>query len=366
VESGLIDLAPEEEADWGLMAWATPQYSRSAVDRAGAHLIDDSEEALMDFDENERAFSVISNWRSSHYFPLNTFQNGLRSRSKAVAGDSIVAQRIKRLSSISAKLRRFPTMRLSMMQDIGGCRSIVRNVAQVRKIVANYEKSDIKHKVFQTDDYIDKPKESGYRGVHLIFKYFSDKNETYNGLKIEVQVRSNLQHAWATAVETTGTFIGQALKSSQGEADWLRFFCLMGSAIAIRENTNPVPDTPTSRYKLRTELRRYAKLLDVESHLRTYGEAIQALESFESDAHYYLLELDPASKQIKIKGFKNTELDQASSDYLSAEKSIKDGGMTGRDAVLVSVDSIVALRRAYPNYFLDTHLFIDAVKQAIS
>ena len=139
-----------------------------------------------------------------------------------------------------------------MMQDIGGCRSIVRNVAQVRKIVANYEKSDIKHKVFQTDDYIDKPKESGYRGVHLIFKYFSDKNETYNGLKIEVQVRSNLQHAWATAVETTGTFIGQALKSSQGEADWLRFFCLMGSAIAIRENTNPVPDTPTSRYKLRT------------------------------------------------------------------------------------------------------------------
>ncbi len=319
-----------------------------------------------DIDRFEGALSTISNWRSSHNFPLNTFQNGLRNRSRAVNADSIVAQRIKRLSSIAAKLRRFPTMRLSMMQDIGGCRAIVRNVAQVRKIVANYKKSEIKHKLFQMDDYIKSPKESGYRGVHLIFKYFSDKKATYNGLKIEVQIRSTLQHAWATAVETVGTFIGQALKSSQGEKDWLRFFELMGTAIALREKTTPVPNTPISRDDLRKELRGYIDSLDVERHLRTFGEALQTLEQFESDAHYYLLELDTAGKQTTIKGYKQNELEKASADYLAVEKAIKESGTVGKDAVLVSVDSIVSLRRAYPNYFLDTHVFIDAVNQAVS
>ena len=51
------------------------------------------------------------------------------------------------------------------------------------------------------DDYITTPKDSGYRGVHLIYRYYSDKNETFNGLKIEVQIRTALQHAWATAVD---------------------------------------------------------------------------------------------------------------------------------------------------------------------
>ena len=40
--------------------------------------------------------------------------------------------------------------------------------------------------------------------------------------------------------------------------------------------------------------------------------------------------------------------------------------LKGIDAVLVSVDSISSLRRAYPNYFLDTHVFIEAVKEAVS
>jgi hypothetical protein len=34
-------------------------------------------------------------------------------------------------------------------------------------------------------------------------------------------------------------------------------------------------------------------------------------------------------------------------------------------AVLVSVESLEALRRAYPNYFLDADVFIESVKKAI-
>lgn len=81
------------------------------------------------------------------------------------------------------------------------------------------------------------------------------------------------------------------------------------------------------------------------------------------DAHYFLLELDTTAKKIKITGYKPTQLKEASEQYLSAERHAIAG--VGRDAVLVSVDSFKALKRAYPNYFLDTHRFIEEVYHAI-
>lgn len=80
--------------------------------------------------------------------------------------------------------------------------------------------AEVKHELEAVDDYIADPRSSGYRGTHLIYRYFSDRVETYNGLRVEVQLRSHLQHAWATAVETVGTFLKQALKASQGHEQW--------------------------------------------------------------------------------------------------------------------------------------------------
>ncbi|MBU6438396.1 MAG: hypothetical protein KGQ77_12790, partial [Betaproteobacteria bacterium] len=61
----------------------------------------------------------------------------------------------------------------------------------------------------------------------------------FNNQKIEVQLRTRLQHAWATAVEIVDAFTGQALKSglklNSGDPKWRRFFALMSSVIAIRE-----------------------------------------------------------------------------------------------------------------------------------
>src|SRR5690348_9890038 len=105
-------------------------------------------------------------------------------------------------------------MKLSQMQDIGGCRAVVASLSDVSRLVKHYKASDMKHKLLNEDDYITAPRKSGYRSYHLIYRYFSDKKSSHNGLRIEVQIRSQLQHAWATAVETVGTFIRQALKSS--------------------------------------------------------------------------------------------------------------------------------------------------------
>ena len=341
------------------MDWVSPQYSRKRVDAAGQVLV----AANPDWDELNDALSVINNWRSSHSRPLYTFRIGLRRYAEKIDDNALVAQRIKRLSSIRLKLELQPNMKLSKMQDIGGCRAVVGSVGQVKRLVQRYRDSDIKHKIVDQDDYISRPKESGYRSVHLIYKYFSDKKTTHNGLRIEVQLRSQLQHAWATAVETVGTFIQQALKSSQGEADWLRFFALMGTAIAIREDSPPVPSTPIDSGELKKELQDYAHRLDVANRLQAYGEALNTVDDpHAEDADYYLLELDPAAMRVNVIGYKQSELRQASNDYLAIEKKIAG---TGTDAVLVSVESMASLRRAYPNYFLDTRRFIEAVHQAI-
>ncbi len=343
------------------MAWTEPQYSKGQVDKAGQVLVsaDASYEQLYD------AMTVVNNWRSAHSFPLNTLQVGLRQRARQIDPEALVAQRIKRMSSIEAKLSRFKTIRLSQMQDIGGCRAVVRTVSNVRQLAELHDRSAMKHKLLRIDDYLEKPQSSGYRGIHLIYRYYSDRSETYNGLQIEIQLRSLLQHAWATAVETVGTFLKQALKSSQGHVEWLRFFALMGSALALRERTAIVPGTPATRHELLNELREAAQALEVERRLDAYGNALQTLEEQSvADAHFFLMILDPATDTITIRGFRKNELDAATATYLHVERSLN--ASTGAEAVLVSVDSISALKRAYPNYFLDTQSFLLAVRRALS
>lgn len=341
------------------MAWATPQYDRSEINAAGRVLAAQS----IKFDEYLEALTVINNWRASHAFPLNTLQMNLRRKAKSLDEDALVAQRIKRLTSISHKLDRFSSMKLSQMQDIGGCRAIVRDVGLVSKLAEKFLSGDMKHRLATQDDYILSPKESGYRGIHLVYRYYSDRNKTYNDLKIELQLRSQLQHSWATAVEVVGTLIQQALKSSQGEKEWLRFFQLMGSAIATDEKCPLVPTAPLDRDGLKTEIRRFNKTVRPIDRLSQYSHAIQVVENASSKAKYYLLDLRPSTRTLKVTGFLDGASQQASDAYLELERSLKPE--EGDEAVLVSVESIESLRKAYPNYFLDTSAFVNVVRRWI-
>lgn len=348
------------------MAWATPEYSKRRVNDAGAFVANYASSQIdEDFDKYLGALEIVNNWRTAHNFPLNTFHVGLKRRGKLIDSGIITAQRIKRLTSIEHKLSRFPTMTLSQMQDIGGCRAIMRSAKAVKQLCEAYASSDIKHALAANDDYVLTPKPSGYRGVHLVYKYFSDRKTDYNTLKIEIQIRSQLQHAWATAVETVGTLQQQALKSSQGEKDWLRFFALASSAFALREGTEPVPGTPISYRDLVSEMRDYVRSLDLAKRLQAYGHAMRFLASPQhnkNDNHYFLLEMNPAQKSVQVTTFKFSESTLANQKYLEVERKLK--GTMGAEAVLVSVDSLDAVRKAYPNYFLDTEVFVRLIREA--
>ena len=126
------------------MAWAKLRYSRDQVDAAGDTLID----ANIDPAKLDAALEVVSNWRSCHAFPLNTFQMSLRRKAASVVGDrALIAQRIKRLPAIHQKLSRLRHLKLSEVQDIGGCRAIVPTVRNVRAVRDLYIDGDLRHEL---------------------------------------------------------------------------------------------------------------------------------------------------------------------------------------------------------------------------
>ncbi len=333
------------------MYWSQPVFDRQTVNAAARELVATDEPSI-------RSREIVDNWRNSHFFPLNTFKVTLRGKAKSIYAKAIVSERRKRLKSILAKLRNQPQMRFTQMQDIAGCRAVMSSVKTVNELVDVYKRSDLKHKLLPIDDYIAKPRASGYRGVHLIYSYFSDKNDTYNGLKVEIQIRSPLQHAWATAVETVGTFLGQALKSSQGQEEWLRFFALMGTYIAHLEKTVSVDGTPENLSELREEIKFHARKLNVIWHLEAFAMGLTAMGAKQvPPAAYYLLDLDVEARQLQIRPYKATELGTATQDANILE------GREESDVVLVAVSDLKALRRAYPNYFADTTVFCQTLQQ---
>jgi len=353
------------------MAYSRPIYKREDINLAGRLLAGQ----VCDFGPRQ-ALTIINNWRSSHAFPLNAFHVTLRQRAQKVDAKALTAQRLKRLPSIGLKLARFPEMRLTQMQDLGGCRAVVRTVAAVDRLVVAYKEATAKnpkarHEFLHAKDYISEPKTDGYRSYHMIYRYRSKsrKHQAYNGLKIEIQIRSSLQHAWATAVEIVSTFTGQALKSNIGDDSWKRFFKLMSTQMALREGRAPVPDTPTDLSELRTELRELVDRLNVADVMAGCGAGLKAIEPKRKGrgkgkkAHTYLMILDSQKRFTRTIGYTPAELMRAQEDYLELEK--KNNDKPWIQTVLVSVDSIATLKRAYPNYYLDSIAFTDAVEQAL-
>jgi hypothetical protein len=338
--------------DYDDMSWAVPPKDVKEVNRAGREL------AKRTFPmETDDALRAINNWRSSHAFPLNTFQNGLRRRSLALENDIIVAQRIKRLESIHAKLTReqTETMRLSQMQDIGGCRVVFESSDSVFALVKKYKDKRFAHKFKGEKDYISNPKPDGYRSYHLVYEYRGRGHSIcYNGLKIEIQIRTKLQHAWATAVEAVGIFTGQALKSNQGDEDWRRFFALMGTAIAAIEGTPSIPGTPKNKSDLINEITELSRKLKARDRLKAYTITLSHTEEYKN-TRYYVMRLEFGERMVYFLTYNARQSQEANEQYTDLERKAKEGGDT--QVVLVSVDSIAALRRAYPNYFLDTERF---------
>ena len=344
------------------MAYEKPEFSINQVNKAGTQI---TNLGLPD-DEFLQGWNVVENWRVAHRYPLNALHMTLRNRARQIDKKALTAQRLKRMDSILRKLfrKQTKTMNLTQMQDIGGCRAVVDNVVRLNRLLWEYETKPLRSELSNKRDYVETPKQDGYRSVHLMYRYSGRATSSHwDKLRIELQLRTKLQHAWATAVETVDAFTGEYLKFGAGSYEWRRFFALVGAAHARQEKTAQVPSTPHSETELVGELVHLEKSLRVIDRLDQYASLTTHLARSKRNARdWYLIDMKPVEGTSTVYTYPLTDFHKAKEDLSRKEQEYRD---SRNQVVLVSAASVTELKRAYPNYFADTNFFSNNLKKFI-
>lgn len=334
------------------------KYSRNRINAAGQILSSETSDLL----RYAEAITVVEDWRKTHLHPLGLL---VKEVSTVLQANGVVpafsSRRLKRMTSIVEKLKHNPGMGLGGVQDIGGARFVFEDIESLLKAQSVIETASLNGfvKVRDTYDYVQRPKPSGYRSIHFVYKYQSEDPE-YDGLSVELQIRTKLQHDWATAVETAELISKSPLKASLGDENWLAFFKLV-SAIFARKEQMPVGEM----YRNVTEeemCSQYATMNEDFKFLIKLRGLMSSVEftsqAFDGGFALLLIQYDP--NRVKFSHFNDNELEKANAMYAQIENSLsKDEGAV----VLVSVSDMKELQEAYPSYFLNAKEFVLALEE---
>lgn len=137
-------------------------------------------------------------------------------------GQRPTAREAKSTPAILAKLHRERTP-LSTMQDIAGCRVIVADRQAQRQLMADLRVRFPEHKFF---DRIAQPSH-GYRTLHLVVRV--------TGHRVEIQVRTELQHLWAQVCELIADRVGLEFKYGQGPTELRQWMDDVSCAVDLAE-----------------------------------------------------------------------------------------------------------------------------------
>ncbi|MDM5114273.1 RelA/SpoT domain-containing protein [Aeromonas salmonicida] len=248
-------------------------------------------------------------------------------------------------------------MQLARMDDVAGCRLIFRSIDELQQFRDKFHKARFKHKLRNDADkydYIKQPKATGYRGIHDIYEYDvnSASGKSLTGLYIEIQYRTLVQHAWATAVEVIGFITQSQPKFQRGDKRYERAMALASELLARahEKQTGPIP-TATDQEVLNEFL-----LLDNELHLMQTLRGLNITKSDVTDKRNSIL-IFSMEGDLEVRNFRD------STDALRAlfelEKEMPD-----RDIVLVRADTSEEVRLAFRNYFTDASDFVRLVNDA--
>ena len=164
--------------------------SRKAIDRLG----DELRSAAA---PSDAALNALQGWRVLHEEALVRVETRLRDELNLEPG-----VRLKTTLTILDKLRRMPDLQLSRMQDIAGARIVAEaSLTEQDELVARIAP------LFGPDarlvDRRAKPSH-GYRAVHVVVKS--------EGISVEIQIRTALQHLWAMVGEGFAAQWGRTLQ----------------------------------------------------------------------------------------------------------------------------------------------------------
>lgn len=216
--------------------------TKSKIDRAGIALAKDSFRNVEEMVELE---DVFDEYRKSHLEPLSETTLELQKWLNEYGHDYYIAQRLKRKPQIIRKLNRL-SVRLTQLQDIGGCRIIFEKNELVDQIISFLKgkiESTEELKLVRITDYREKGRDiTGYRSVHLLLER--------SGKKLELQLRSRIQHYWAESIERTSVIYGRHLKESEGDERVISYFQKLSDAFFEIESGR----TPSVRFRLEIDV----------------------------------------------------------------------------------------------------------------
>lgn len=356
------------------------QFTNNEVSKAGEAMKHDN---LSD-KELEKNMEILTYWRESHIQPLNEAEKLLKRYLSKIDKQAFIAKRIKRFDSIKKKLKRFSGMELKNMQDIGGIRvvlSTLKQVDELKNILLSEHKDCFFNgdKAIKIDDYINSPKEDGYRCLHIVGKF---KNIDGKERKIEIQIRTRLQHSWATTLEIVDLFTFQDLKSNNGLLGYKDFFLAVSKQFTILENLNNFnkkEEELTKEYlelvskdesilKTCFEIHGFLNKQDIAPNTPNfYGQLENYLKLFKSieipkstKSGYLLVRLNTKSDKLDSEFFDVSKNNNALKYYSLYEQTLS----KNKDWVvaLISTNAIGGLREAYPNYFADCKLFLEFIQ----
>jgi len=332
-------------------------HSRNEVNRVGDRLKRLVTDSSGSHGEAIRLFRIAHAWRESHSYPMKSVRTSAIQSLRRLGIEGTTGSRLKRLPSIREKLSREPEMKLSRMQDIGGCRVICETIHDAVLLKSDIEKRRDENVVGQKD-YVARPKSDGYRCFHLIIKFENPRASAFDGRRIEVQVRSRLQHSWATAVEAVGLVRNENLKGGVGSEKWLRLFKLMSGQLALAEGCPPPADLPTSRECV-SEIRDLNNQLKAIEFLENTRYVVREIEPRKKPIQrrptFYGLEFDNVDRIVKLRPFYNVT--EGIAAYNTSERRELSDSDQRTISVLVEANNVEELKRAFPNYFVDVELF---------
>lgn len=243
------------------------------------------------------------------------------------------------------------------MDDIAGCRLIFDTIEELYSFRNNFHKARFNHKRKNEKDkydYIKFPKETGYRGIHDVYSYDvnSSTGKPLKGLLVEIQYRTLVQHAWATAVEVIGFITSSQPKFQKGDQRYERCMA-MASEILARyfENTNgPLPELSNE------DLLQQFSHLDEELHLVRTLTGLNTAEAEATSNRNAILIFKP-NGDLEVHSFR--EATDALKELFKLEAENPD-----LDIVLVKADTNEEIRMAFKNYFSDAKDFIRLLSEA--
>lgn len=341
------------------MAWPQPQYTKNRVREAGKRIeksyVKHGYVKWGDVATLEDSL-VLENWRTSHGAVLNTAQAWLRRLDKLQR--PVVGQRLKRQSTIVDKLGTKRSRDLSTMHDIAGVRAIFKTLDELNDFREQMRKSRALHKIIHDENkynYIENPKSTGYRGIHEVLErqVSSDSGAAWNGLKFEVQLRTSIQHAWATAVEIFDDTQNARFKFSKDETPAYRQF-LIASELFARIHEKSIGCLTS--YK-------DTDLVDEFNELESKTHTVKMIHSLHVASNYTNLR-ENSILQRTIDGRLVVRTYESLPNALSAISEIENHKDT-LNAVLVGSKTPAHIRDAFRNYFEDTQDFVDLLRTAI-